>query len=108
MTTTEKRRATQKRYYDSVRRQETRLEVLTQDHPAGGPVVSVPIRDTHRDGAPVVFVMDFYNMTSQQLSLIQMGGDEVDETIGSWPIRNALKKRGLDPDRYQTFLWDLG
>lgn len=66
----------------------------------------VPIRDTHRDGAPVVFCLQFYGLDRRDLSFIQYAG-KPDPDIGSAPIRRALERRGFDTDRYQPFLWDL-
>lgn len=67
----------------------------------------VPIRDTHQDDCPIVFVLEFYGLDSRQLSMIQMDGREPDKDIGSWPIRRALERRGFDTERYKTFIWDL-
>ena len=108
MSTAQVRRSnSNKKYTRSVANQEARIETWLSSHPLARRMVSVPIRDTHRVGAPVAFFLDFYGMSFTQLSLIQFGEGEPADSIGSAPIIRALRRRGFDPDRYQAFLWDL-
>lgn len=80
-------------------------------HPLALTKTIVPIRDTFKDGAPVAFLIEFYGMPSRQLQFIQAGPDPsyedgINPHIGARPIREALKKRGFDTNRYQPFLFD--
>lgn len=61
---------------------------------------TVPIRDMLDPAMPVVFLVDVYGVTSRDLLTIGPG-------IGSRPLVKAVKRMGLDPDRYQAFIWDV-
>ena len=58
---------------------------------------SMPIRDMHRDGK-IVFCVDVYGCTGRDLCVIP-GGSE--------PMIKAVRRIGLDPDRYQALIWDV-
>lgn len=60
-------------------------------------MVSIPIRDMYRDGA-IVFAVDIYGVEPSDLCTIP-GGSE--------PMRKAIERIGLDPDRYQATIWDV-
>ncbi|WP_156435217.1 hypothetical protein [Bradyrhizobium lablabi] len=56
----------------------------------------MPIRDMHRDGR-VAFLVDIYGWTARDICMMP-GGSE--------PMRRAVERMGLDPDRYQVMIWD--
>jgi hypothetical protein len=58
--------------------------------------VSVPIRDIRT--MKVEFVVDVYGLTPRDLYVIPGG---------SAPMREAVKRLGLDPNIYQAVLWDI-
>ena len=58
---------------------------------------TMPIRDMHNDGK-IVFLVDVYGWTRKDVSVIPGGSD---------PMIKAVKRLGLDPDRYQAVLWDV-
>jgi hypothetical protein len=58
--------------------------------------VTLPIRDMWRDGT-VVFLVTVYGWTSGDVCVIPGGSD---------PFVAAVRRIGLDPDRYQAVLWD--
>jgi hypothetical protein len=60
---------------------------------------SVPIRDMWTDDLRVVFVVDVYGVTWRDLAIIPGG---------SAPMHRAVMRLGLDPNRYQALIWDLG
>jgi len=57
---------------------------------------SMPIRDTHRDGR-IVFWIDIYGWTGRDVCRVPGGCD---------PAVRAVQRLGLDPMRYQAWLWD--
>lgn len=57
---------------------------------------SMPIRDMHNDGR-IVFVVDVYGWTGRDVCCIPGGCD---------PFVKAVERLGLDPNRYQAWLWD--
>lgn len=57
---------------------------------------SMPIRDMQRDGR-IVFWVDIYGWTGREVCIIP-GGDE--------PTVKAVRRLGLDPNRYQAWIWD--
>ncbi len=57
----------------------------------------VPIRDMDQDGK-IVFALQFYGVKRNDLIIVPRGAA---------PIIQALRRRGLDPRRYQATLWDL-
>lgn len=59
--------------------------------------VSVPIRDMTRDGE-VVFVVDVYGVEPEDLCVVPGGGA---------PMYRAVTRLGLDPMRFQAFMWDV-
>ncbi len=58
---------------------------------------TMPVRDMHRDGE-IVFVVDIYGWTGKNICQIPGGAD---------PVLAAVKRLGLDPDRYQATIWDV-
>lgn len=60
-------------------------------------MVSMPIRDMNRDGK-IVFVVDVYGVTPKDLCEIPGG---------SRPMMRAVERMGLDPNRYQAWIWDV-
>lgn len=58
---------------------------------------TMPVRDMHRDGR-IVFLVDVYGWTSRDVATIPGG---------STPMRRAVERIGLDPNRYQAILWDV-
>lgn len=56
----------------------------------------MPIRDMHRDGK-IVFVVTIYGWTGADVCIIPGGSD---------PMIKAVKRLGLDPNRYQAMMWD--
>lgn len=61
-------------------------------------VVTMPIHDMWNDGR-IVFLVDVYGVEPGDLSIIP-GGSE--------PMIKAVERLGLDPMRYQAWLWDIG
>lgn len=61
--------------------------------------VTVPIRDMDKDGR-VAFLVDVCGVTHSDLAAI--GGD-----VGSRPLRKAVERMGLDPNRFMAILWDV-
>jgi len=59
--------------------------------------VSMPIRDTHRDGC-VMFWVDVYGVEPLDLCTVPGGGE---------PMRKAVERLGLDTDRYQAWILDV-
>jgi len=57
---------------------------------------SMPIRDMHREGR-IVFVVDIYGWTGKDVCVIPGGSD---------PMMRAVKRLGLDPTRYQAWIFD--
>ena len=57
---------------------------------------SMPIRDMHRDGR-IVFWVDVYGWTGSDVAVIPGGSD---------PLVKAVRRLGLDPNRYQAMIWD--
>lgn len=60
--------------------------------------VSMPIRDMFIDGAPIVCAVDVYGVTPRDLAVIPGGAE---------PMMKAVERLGLDPNRYQSMLWDI-
>jgi hypothetical protein len=56
----------------------------------------MPIRDMYRDGK-IVFVVTIYGWTGRDVCIVPGG---------SAPMRKAVERLGLDPNRYQAILWD--
>ena len=59
------------------------------------------VRDFGKDSAPAAFRVDVYGLTCADLYII---GDPL---IGSAPFRHAVKRLGLDPNRYQATILDV-
>jgi hypothetical protein len=59
--------------------------------------VTMPIRDMHRDGV-VVFCVTVYGWTDREVCVIPGGSD---------PFVAAVRRLGLDPDRYRAIMWDV-
>jgi hypothetical protein len=57
---------------------------------------SMPIRDMHNDGR-IVFWVDIYGWTGKDVCIIPGGSD---------PMMRAVKRLGLDPNRYQAVIFD--
>jgi hypothetical protein len=57
---------------------------------------TMPIRDMERNGK-IVFWVDIYGWTGKDVCIIPGGGD---------PTLRAVKRLGLDPNRYQAMIWD--
>lgn len=57
---------------------------------------TMPIRDMERDGR-IVFLVDVYGWTGADVCVIPGGCD---------PMIKAVRRLGLDPNRYQAMLWD--
>ena len=57
---------------------------------------SMPIRDMHRDGR-IVFWVDIYGWTGRDVCKVPDGYE---------PMVHAVRRLGLDPDRYQAWLMD--
>ncbi|WP_162136646.1 hypothetical protein [Bradyrhizobium elkanii] len=58
---------------------------------------TMPIRDMHHDGR-IVFQVIVYGWTARDVCMIPGGSD---------PMVRAVRRLGLDPDRYQAVLWDV-
>lgn len=61
--------------------------------------VTVPIRDVASQGAPVFCQVDVYGVSWEDLAAIPGG---------SAPLRRAVERLGLDPNRYQATVFELG
>lgn len=59
--------------------------------------VTMPIHDMDRDGQ-IVFLVDIYGVKPSDLVLIP---------DGSQPMMKAVERLGLDPLRYQSWIWDI-
>lgn len=70
-----------------------------------GQRVTVPIRDMKEDGR-IVFCVDVYGVNPSDLSQVCLGKPP-DDFIGSRPMVRAVRRLGLDPNRYQAVIWDL-
>lgn len=57
---------------------------------------TMPIRDMHRDGA-IVFLVTVYGWTGRECCIVPDGSE---------PFVKAVERLGLDPNRYQAWLWD--
>jgi hypothetical protein len=57
---------------------------------------TMPIRDMWRDGR-IIFLVDIYGWTGRDVCIVPGG---------SAPMRKAVERIGLDPERYQATLWD--
>jgi hypothetical protein len=66
----------------------------------------MPIRDYWRDGA-IVFWVDVYGVDLSDVTGIPIGGEPPPGYVGSRPFRKAVKRMGLDPDRYRATLFDV-
>lgn len=69
---------------------------------SGNPVnyrqmTTVPIRDMEQDGK-VVFLIDIYGVQGKDLAAVPGG---------SVPMLRAVRRMGLDTERYQAWIWDL-
>jgi hypothetical protein len=60
--------------------------------------VTMPVRDMFNENMPIVFLVDVYGLTVEDLSKIP-GGSE--------PMLAAVKRLGLDPHRYRANWTDL-
>ncbi len=60
--------------------------------------VSMPVRDMWAEGAPIVFIVDVYGVTPSDIATIPGG---------SAPMIAAVERLGLDPFRFQSWLWDI-
>lgn len=60
--------------------------------------VTMPIRDMWAEGAPIVFCVDIYGLTPSDIATIPGG---------SASMLAAVESIGLDPYRYQAWLWDI-
>lgn len=58
--------------------------------------VTMPIRDMQRNGR-VYCLVDIYGVTTKDIAVIPGG---------SAPLRHAVERLGLDPERYQAVIWD--
>jgi CTP:molybdopterin cytidylyltransferase MocA len=61
---------------------------------------TVPVRDFGQEGAPVAFLVDIYGVRASAVSTV--GGD-----VGARPLVKAVRRLGLDPERYRATLWDV-
>ena len=68
--------------------------------------VVVPIHDNHSDGK-IVFTVIVYGIDKRDLAEVPWGDCRSDQYVGSQPMRKAVKRLGLDPNRYQAYLFDL-
>ena len=59
-------------------------------------MTTMPIRDMHQDGR-IVCLVDIYGWTGRDVCVIPGGSD---------PVVKAVKRLGLDPDRYQAWVFD--
>lgn len=59
--------------------------------------VSMPIRDMESDGE-IVFIVDIYGVRPHDLAVIPGG---------SMPMYRAVKRMGLDTERYRADLFDI-
>lgn len=59
--------------------------------------IEMPIRDMHRDGR-IYCICIIYGWDGH--------GDVCVIPGGSAPMRKAVERLGLDPNRYQAMLWD--
>ena len=57
---------------------------------------TMPIRDMAKDGK-IVFLVDVYGWTGRDICMIPGGSD---------PMRKAVERIGLDPERFQAVIWD--
>lgn len=57
---------------------------------------TMPIRDMWDDGR-IVFAVDIYGRTGKDMCEVPSGSD---------PLVAAVRRLGLDPDRYQGIIWD--
>jgi hypothetical protein len=75
---------------------------LLRHHRLGKPLIdyrhstTMPIRDMHRDGK-IVFYVDIYGWDARDVCVIPDGAE---------PMLKAVRRLGLDPDRYQAWIWD--
>lgn len=53
----------------------------------------------HREGFPVVFKVDVYGVERSDLTVIPGG---------AVPMLKAVERLGLDPNRYQANIWEVG
>lgn len=61
-------------------------------------VTTVPVRDFFSEDAPIVFLVDVYGASWRDLCVVPGG---------SAPMRRAVERLGLDPERYQASIFDL-
>jgi len=59
---------------------------------------TVPIRDMGGSGR-IVCLVDIYGWTKNDVATVPGGTD---------PVKKAIAKLGLDPDRYAPYIMDLG
>lgn len=57
----------------------------------------MPVRDMWADGK-IVFCVIVYGVKAKDLCVIPGGAE---------PMMKAVERIGLDPNRYQTLLWDI-
>ena len=57
---------------------------------------TMPIRDMHNN-SEIVFYVDVYGWTASDVCVIPGGSD---------PMVKAVRRLGLDPNRYQAMIWD--
>ena len=61
-------------------------------------MVSMPVRDMWNDGR-IVFAVDLYGVSTADLCKIPSDGIDL--------VHKAVARIGLDPERYQAWLWDV-
>jgi hypothetical protein len=61
--------------------------------------VTMPIRDMRRNDAPIVFLVTVYGWNGEGDVGVIPGGDA--------PFYKAVTRIGLDPNRYQAWIWDI-
>lgn len=59
-------------------------------------MTTMPIRDMDRN-ARIYCLVDIYGWTAKDVCIIPGGSD---------PMRKAVERLGLDPNRYQAVIWD--
>lgn len=60
--------------------------------------VSLPIRDALNDGQKINVLVTIYGLTKADISVIPHGAE---------PFKHAIRRMGLDPARFQVFIWDI-
>lgn len=71
------------------------------------PITEIPIYDTLHDVTEPVFILSFIGLSISDLVFVAKASVPGGWNTGGQIIRDALYRRGFDPDRYRASMFDL-